>query len=172
MRLGELAAQVETNYGESSLKVFAKDIGMALCTLQRSRSTWRAWAEISATPPKLYSVAQELQAHPDRAQIITNNPNITVREARKKSQEWKEEQQQSDPNFQMEQMKKFFTGLLLRASKVVRDAEIINFNSEQRRNLRKAITNPRELDDLQEAAPAWTTIVDFLQRLVDDAAAA
>ena len=44
MRLGELASQVETQYGENKLKQFAKDIGMALCTLERSRSVYRAWA--------------------------------------------------------------------------------------------------------------------------------
>jgi hypothetical protein len=171
MRLGELAAQVETNYGESSLKAFAKDIGMALCTLQRSRSIWRAWAEISATPPKLYSVAQELQAHPDRAQIITDNPNITVREARKKTQEWKEKQQQADPKIGLGRMKKLFNDLLRLASKSVRDANLTNLNKEERRNLKKAITNPKLLDEFREAARTWTGLADDLQHLVDDTVA-
>src|SRR5437588_8894868 len=54
MRLGQLAAKVETKYGEETLKYFAKDIGYSLCTLERRRSVWNAWADILAPAPKLF----------------------------------------------------------------------------------------------------------------------
>ena len=91
MRLAQIAAQVETKYGEETLKQFAKDTGIALCTLQRRRSVWRAW-EKEAASPKCYSVAEALQAHPERGRIIQEQPDITTREARKLMREWKAQQ--------------------------------------------------------------------------------
>jgi hypothetical protein len=169
MRLGELASQVETKYGENKLKQYAKDIGMALCTLERSRSVWRAWEDISAAPPN-FSVAQELQDHPDRGKIVAERPNITTREARKKARAWKEKKQKEDPDFGVKQMKELFDGLLTRASKAIADEEMIsNLDLERRQNLKKAIKDPKLLDELREGARAWTLTADLLQNLVDGA---
>lgn len=85
MRLGELADAVEKAYGEGRLTKYAKDIGAALCTLKRSRSVYRAWAENEAAPPllpKSFAVAQDLQRHPRRFEIIKKDPDITTRKAR------------------------------------------------------------------------------------------
>jgi hypothetical protein len=167
MRLGELADRVRTKYGENKLKQYAKEIGMALCTLERSRSVWRAWKDKSATPPN-FSVAQELQTLPNCAQIVKSNPNITVREARKERLAHKErEQQQANP---VDKMKKRFEDLLLHVSKVVGDAEIIKFDAEQRRNLKKAITQPALLSELLEGERQCKAIYEFLKRLVDEPA--
>jgi len=172
MRLGELAAKVETHYGEKTLKKFAKDSGWVLCTLQRSMSTYRAWANISAVPPN-FSVAQELQALPDKdkIRIIKETPNITASQARKKAREHKEAKQQADPEFQFEQAKKWLENLLSRASKIVGDATLINsLTPEQRRPLKKAIRMPAVLDELLEAAQALQTMHEFLKQLVDEPA--
>src|SRR5437660_653857 len=83
LRLGELADQLQTSYGEQTLKRFAKDLGIASCTLARLRSVHRAWAEIEGPAPQFYSVAQVLQAHPNRAAIVKANPQITKRQAMK-----------------------------------------------------------------------------------------
>src|SRR5262245_21033514 len=64
MRLGELAAGVETEYGGHTLAKFAKAIGVPACTLKRYRSVWKAWDGIEAPGPLSYSVMRELQDHP------------------------------------------------------------------------------------------------------------
>jgi hypothetical protein len=78
MRVGELAANVEKLYGEQSLKRFAADIGMPACTLARCRSVFRAWAGKEAPAPVSFAVAQELQRHPDRFELVAENPNMTI----------------------------------------------------------------------------------------------
>ncbi len=89
LRLGELADEVESEYGKKKLAEFAKAIGVAACTLKRRRSAYRAWKKTGAAPPRLYSVAQDLAAHPDRAKIVAENPNLTAREARELTREAK-----------------------------------------------------------------------------------
>jgi hypothetical protein len=172
MRLGELADQVETHYGdeEKSLKKFAKDIGMALCTLERTRSVYRAWAEIKATPPN-FSVAQELQKLPDRARIIEDKPNITVLQARKKRLEYdkqKKQREQNAPGFN--KYKKWFTNTVEHANTVETDAEIVddNLDSERRKILREAI-EPNDLPDLRVGGNALIKLADFLERLLAEA---
>jgi hypothetical protein len=83
MRLGELADKLEPRYGDNTLKRFAAEIGIAVCTVERYRDVYRAWKEIPAPGRELmsYSVARELAAHPDRAGIIERNPSITKRQA-------------------------------------------------------------------------------------------
>jgi hypothetical protein len=172
MRLGELAAQVETDYGEETLKKFAKEIDMALCTLLRSRSVYRAWAEIKATPPN-FSVAQELQKLPDRAQIIKNNPNISTREARKKRLQYDKQEkrrEQSAPGWQLKEYKKWFKGVVEHANTMESDAQIVDdpLDPARRKILCQAI-EPNLLAELRESGNAAIKLADFLQRLLDEA---
>jgi hypothetical protein len=86
MFLGEKAHLLETHYREKTLERFVKDaeIDVAVCTLERWRSVYRAWyVEISAPGPISisYAVARTLQTHPNRLQIVTKNPKLTKREA-------------------------------------------------------------------------------------------
>jgi hypothetical protein len=87
-RLGELADNVVAVYGEKKLDKFAKEIGIAACTVGRHRSVYRAWyREGTEAPgpeslPTSYAVARELQAQPDRFDQIEANPNMSKREAR------------------------------------------------------------------------------------------
>ena len=70
-RLSELAHGVETTYDAESLKKFAAAIGKSFCTVARLRSVWRAWhVEIEGPAPESFAVAQALQSHPDRAEIV------------------------------------------------------------------------------------------------------
>jgi hypothetical protein len=168
-RFGELAHRCEPKYGEETLAKLAKAIGgIAACTLERRRSVYRAWfVEISAAPPESFAVAQELQNHPKRGEIIEKRPNITTREARKEMQAWNEEQQKADPKLQLKRMEKILEGLLSRASKAQADAGMINtFTEEERRNLQKAIKDPKMVDDeLREGAKSWIALADFFQSL-------
>ena len=43
LRWGEIAARVERKYKERSLAKFAKEIGVAYCTLSRYQKVWEAW---------------------------------------------------------------------------------------------------------------------------------
>ena len=57
------------------------------CTVDRYRTVYRAWAGKLAPGPNLvpqYAVLRELATHPEREQIIRQNPNITKREAHDK----------------------------------------------------------------------------------------
>jgi hypothetical protein len=83
MRLAELADQVRTDYGDQSLERWAKKVGLGYSTAKRLRSTLRAYTSIGALAPRLYSVAQALQAHPDRDKILKKRPNLTKEDARK-----------------------------------------------------------------------------------------
>src|SRR5262249_6462893 len=152
MRLAKIAAQVETKYGEESLKQFAKDTGIALCTLQRRRSVWRAWEEIQAAPPKLYSVAQELQAHPERGRIIKEEPDITSSRARKLMRVYKEQQQEgpqkaSNGGWTVKGTKRWFADLVTRASAAIEDGPALD-NVEP--NILKQAIEPTLLDTVQQ----------------------
>jgi len=106
--------------------------------------------------------------HPDRVQIITDKPNLSSREGRKKTQEWKEQQRQADPNLGRERMKKLFTDLILRATKTASDNNNImnNLSQEELRNLKAAIKDPTLLDEVREAGQSSIKLANFLQRLV------
>jgi hypothetical protein len=90
-RLGEIAHKVETRYDERTLAKLSKDSGFADCTLERHRSVYRAWMEKPALGPVLYSVLRALQDHPDRYNIVTENPKLTQAKAREIMQAWRAE---------------------------------------------------------------------------------
>jgi hypothetical protein len=165
MRLGELAAQVETKYGEKTLKQFAKDIGVAHCTLVRSRSVWRAWADIKATPPKFYSVAEALQAHPDRARIREEEPDITSSRARKLMRAYKEQQQPQKVNnggWTVEGTKRWFNDLVTRASAAIEDGPALD---KVKDDILKQAIEPTMLDTVEQGAEAWIKLVKQLRPL-------
>jgi hypothetical protein len=172
MRLGELAAKVEKEYGENKLKQFAKDTGWALCTLQRSRSVWRAWADKKASPPN-FSVAQELQKLPQRADIVTANPKITASQARKKRLEYEkqeEKKKKNDPDATLKNDKKWFADVGQHVKAIEDDADIINdqLTPERRQALSKVI-DPNLLRDMRKSLKAGIRLLDFLQQLFDNA---
>jgi hypothetical protein len=95
-RILELADGLETKYGEATLEHFAEDTGQCPRTLARHLSVYRAWqgedaiayqtrTGKEAAPPESFAVAQELQAHPDRFQLVKDWPDMPTRQARKLS---------------------------------------------------------------------------------------
>jgi hypothetical protein len=152
-RLGELAAQVETQYGKKTLKKFAEDIGVAKCTLERLRSVWRAWEPIPAAPPKFYSIAQALQDHPNRGKIIEERPNITTREARDLMREHRQgdqKQKEANTDWPLNEYRKWFVDAVKHAHDVYRDGQIVEdqLDPERRQTLCEAI-EPKLLPDLR-----------------------
>jgi hypothetical protein len=94
-QLGRIAHQLESKYGDKTLERFAGDIGIDDGTLKSYRTTYKAWKDLPVRP-KSYSVARVLNRHPDRAEIIQDNPDITVKEAEEKVREWKAQHRVSE----------------------------------------------------------------------------
>jgi hypothetical protein len=92
--LGDLTAQVEKAYGENRLEQFAVDINFpgAACTLSRYRSVCVAFPKTGGRP-LFFGSAQKLQTHPDRHQIVRDNPEITKREAIALMHAWRAKQE-------------------------------------------------------------------------------
>jgi hypothetical protein len=171
-RLGEVAYHVEPRYGQNTLAKLAKaNGGIAECTLRRRRNTYEAWfVKIRAAPPESFSVAQELQAHPDRAQIIAREPNITTRRARKLMREYKQNEKRADPDARSKEYHKWFNDAVNLANEAKQYGEIVDdkLDWERRQILCKGI-EPKLLEDLREGGNALIRLADFLQQLLDEA---
>jgi hypothetical protein len=89
LRLGELAANVETKYGDRTLANFAKELGISPCTLERNRSVYLAWQKPAARPVS-YADTRALQNHPNPYDIAAENPKLTEAEARKLMRPYKD----------------------------------------------------------------------------------
>jgi hypothetical protein len=85
LRLGELADKIEPKYGDRTMAKFADALGIAECTLDRHRKTYRDWKPILAPGAKIapYAVLRELAPYADNpeCQNLVQNPNTTKREA-------------------------------------------------------------------------------------------
>ena len=150
LRLGELAHKLDKKYGDRTLAKFAAEIGVAKCTLDRYQTVYRAWEEKLAPGPisTSYAVLRELQTHPDRAQIIRKNPNLTKREAHelmrkregaaKTKQEQEQEQEQEDE--WLKHNRKWFKDLVAVANEASRVASVMDqCTPEQLDKLRQAV---------------------------------
>jgi hypothetical protein len=93
--LGRIANQIEPKYGEETLGLFAEEIGIDYGTLKSYRTTYRAWKDMPARPAG-FSVAKALNQHPNRADIIHETPELTVKEAVEKMKQWKAESSASE----------------------------------------------------------------------------
>jgi hypothetical protein len=161
-RLAELADRITTKYGEKTLSKYAAEIGAVACTLERRLSTYRRWNEIPAAPPESYAVAQALQAHPNRAEIIQANPNITTAEARDKMREWRgggEVEVHQDQDW-----KRWFAKLVVAAQDIVAEVNISAMTPESRRILLSAV-EPKLLPTLRDAGEALIQLADKLDQI-------
>lgn len=79
---GDLAAAVETVYGEQSLQRYAKDVGADYGALLEYRRVSRAFPESSRVLGISYGVYQALAAQPNRLELITSRSDWTVAAAR------------------------------------------------------------------------------------------
>jgi hypothetical protein len=95
--LGDLAALVTKRYGENRIERFAIDINFhgAPCTLGRYRSVCYAFPK-TGPRPCFFASGKALQTHPDRIQMVTENPNISGDKAREKMRRWRAEQADED----------------------------------------------------------------------------
>jgi hypothetical protein len=114
MRLGQIADELEPKYGDSTLARYAQEIGININTLQNYRSVFRTWHEDPRVKevPK-FSVAKALVKHPDRAKIVAEMPDITEREAKEKTKEFKEQAAKYE-HYPMETMHKLTLKIVTR----------------------------------------------------------
>ena len=145
-RLGALAHQVKTKYNDRSLARFAKEIGIAKCTLERYRTVYRAWEGKLAPGPisTSYAVLRELATHPEREQIISKYPGLTKREAHDKMRKLKgsakKKQQEEQENEWLKHDRKWFKDLVAIASEASRVAGMLDeYTPEQLDKLPQAI---------------------------------
>jgi hypothetical protein len=87
--LGQLADRLEPKYGDENLGRYAEEIGIDHGTLKSYRATYRAWKDEPVCPS--YSVARALNPHPRKADIIQETPELTVKEAEAKVEQWRTE---------------------------------------------------------------------------------
>jgi hypothetical protein len=180
MRLGELAHGVTKSYGEGKLARFAKDIGMCERTLERCRSVYRDWCDApkAATPPN-FSVAQALQAHPNRFNIVARNRSISVRDARREMRLHKQTQKTAevladDDYDARKETKRWLAAVVKHAGEILRevgdgDLPFSSMTPKHRQILREEIKNYSELvPTLQEAGNALGMLSINVGNLVDD----
>jgi hypothetical protein len=186
MRLGELAHGVEKHYGEHALKKYAEDIG-ATChrTLGRYRSVYRAWMDApkEAAPPS-FAVAQDLQDHPDRFEIVRREPNITSSAARKYMKAYRNEHPEDDDDNQDPEnptpsensvkehttrseswVENWVGGLKGRAEKAAAGAERYGDWARFRDHVRAA------REQVSAAAKAWSELEEYIEQLCNDTSA-
>ena len=120
MRLGEIADTLEPKYGESTLARYAQEL-LNANTLQNYRSVYRTWHEDPQVKefPK-FSIAKALVKHPDRAKIVGEAPDITEREARDKSKQFKEEQAKYE-QYSIQAMHKLTLKIVTRLNSFLKD---------------------------------------------------
>jgi len=162
LRLGELADRVvESVYGEHSLQKFANDVGIAKCVLERSQSVYRAWK--SAPAPILenlnYSVAQELQTHPRKLDIIQENPEITKTEARAYRKEHERSEAEADPVAHRQAKAKKWGDGILKIASAAQGARNHHYTPEF---LRLAVER-KLIPDIREGAQALIDLADQLE---------
>jgi hypothetical protein len=69
IEIGELADQVDTQYGQETLLQYAADIGIDYATLKNYRTTYRSWKN-EPRRPKSYSVARILNRYPHKQELL------------------------------------------------------------------------------------------------------
>jgi hypothetical protein len=160
--LGDLADTIETKYGENRLEQFAKDIDFdgAVSTLERYRDVCRAFPE-GRGRPRYFASAQILATHPKRWEIVEHNPDISVREAREITRQWREDE-----------AKHLFSNQLKQANDMISVAEFRKkCTPEERLLLGKAVTmSPKSLDTMDEAADEWANYIRWLMEAAEEAA--
>ena len=169
MRLGELADSVVTKYGEDRLSKFAKDIGFAACTLKRSRSVFRAWLPEEGkegAPPISFAVAQALQAHPRRLELVAAKPEMTQREARKIMNQFRKGQTTAGDH-QRTEAERWFRALFNLAGKVQCEASIADRQpSPVQQQIYRENTERMLVRELRDAGGALVRLADFLGQFV------
>ena len=103
--LGDLACQVETRYGEASLRNYAEEIGVDPYTLQSYRTVSKAYPQISRRLEISWSRYTRPAAEDDRLELIAGDL-MTVREARDLTRERADRKRKRERRAELRERKK------------------------------------------------------------------
>ncbi len=181
MRLGELGDQIDKKYKKRA--EFAREIGIAPCTLMRCMSVFRAWQGKEAPEPVSFAVLKALQDHPDREAIVQANPKLTKSEAHDKMRQYKagndgqvnnEGQEKNTkkaeaPADWQTETKRWFRQVVTIANSAVGAAAIgpIGTMTPERKRALLAVVEPNLLPPLKEAGEALIKLFDDLKQLIE-----
>jgi hypothetical protein len=171
LRLGELAAKVETKYGDRTLAKFAAELGIAKCTLERYRNVYRAYeGKLAPGPTSVFSYAalRELQKHPKRDQIIQAQPHLTKREAREKMLEFKgtPKNKQKEKDQWLRDNQKWFRDFVKAGNEAARVAGIVDLDDDEQLNKLLPAVNPDSLKYVQDGGRMLLRVANRLAELL------
>jgi hypothetical protein len=172
LRLGELAHEVHTKYGDRTLANFAKEIGISKCTLERYRNVYRAYEGKLAPGPisVSYAVLRELQKHPERDQIIRAQPHLTKREAREVMLKFKgtpkNKQKQNEKDQWLRDNQKWFRDLVKAANEATRVAGIVDLDDNEQLNKLLGAVNPDSLKYVRDGGQMLLRVANRLAELL------
>jgi hypothetical protein len=163
-RLGELADQVVTGYGEGRLKNFAAAIGLAHCTVERRRTTYRNWKDTRKTDPGLfltlsYWVARALEKHPEKERLVKENPAMTKRHAEVLMKEYRDRNPESE-------IQRHWEDLIKRMGKATADVGLLDVD----RQVLLKVVQPTMLSTLRGAGEAWIRLANSFETLFKEPA--
>jgi hypothetical protein len=178
-RLGELAAKVETKYGDRTQAKLAKAWSISASCLKRYVSVYRAWEgkNIGAPGPQSvsYAVLRELATHPEREQIIRDNPNLTKREAQERMRELKDRhaksatskqssgQQQKEPQGSFHtDLRRYLTLICVGQEEICRKAEEGLHSTDEQLDALAQIAGELTLSNLRADAKMVVELADLL----------
>jgi hypothetical protein len=171
-KLAELADAVATQYNEDSLGKFAAEIGIAACMIQRRRTTYRHWKEFAKSDPGRfsrlpYSVARELEKHPDKEKLIKENPTMSKRQAAALMKA------RRNPESETQRIQQYLKQLLVRTAKARTDVGLLKLD----RQILRVQVDSNLLNELREGGRAWINLAaalkkEFLNRPADKASPA
>jgi hypothetical protein len=175
LRIGEVADNLELEYGDRTIAKFAAAIGIAKCTVDRYRTVYRAWKGKLAPGPNLvpsYAVLRELAKHPEREQIIAKYPDTTKREAhdlmRKHNGTAKEAKEAAQESQWLKHYRKWFKDLVALTNDVSSAAAVPDqCTAEQLENLLKAV-DPKALMHIRAAGRRLFNVANQLAELLNE----
>jgi hypothetical protein len=160
LRLGELTSLItdRAEHDDRTLAKFAKDVGVAACTLARYRSVYRAWKGFKKAPGLSYAVLRALQDHPNREQIVEDDPKITKRRAEELRREHKGKTKNSKSrNGKLNETKRWLNQV------VSLNNDLKRINEEELQKILEPELLATLIPDLKEASEALRKIAEYLE---------
>jgi hypothetical protein len=171
LRLGELADKIEPKYGDRTMAKFAEALGIAECTLDRHRKTYRDWKPILAPGAKIapYVVLRELASYADNpeCQKLVQNPNTTKREAlhlkRKLTGVAKEKAKKAEEDDWRKNNRRWFAKVVTLANEATDAAAFMHECTDEQLRRLVEVVEPEQLDYIRRGGKMLVDLADYLK---------